>query len=476
VNSSQTQSSPPADTGSFELRHEKTVALIKRHPSLESLPYWLAAMIVGVSSVLYAHLFDRITSLAHSWSGAHPWIYLACAPILFVLATWVVQRFAPQASGSGIPQVMAALELEPAKASKAVKGLLSLRVAIVKVVSSVLCLLGGGLIGREGPTVQIGATVFRLIGSRFQRLWSTTNLHNWIIAGGASGIAAAFNTPLGGIVFAIEELSNIHFSRLKTALLSAVIVSGLMAQLMSGPYLYFGYPALQRFDMTILYWALIAGLLAGVLGGLYGRLLLEGSRWLRKKSARQRLFFAYFAGVVVAAGGAFVTSSLMCGGSEVVKNLLFQKDIVSSWTLVGGRFVGMVLSYLAGGAGGIFSPSLAVGGVLGAKLAAVAGLPHENLMILMGMAAFLTAVTRAPFTATVLVLEMTDHHSAIFPLMLASLGGQVGARFVDSRSFYHEQSLYYLEKMRELIDAPATTTPETSATTLEQMKPTDTHH
>jgi H+/Cl- antiporter ClcA len=368
------------------------------------------------------------------WSSHRDWIFVI-SPCLFLAAWYLVRRYSAEAAGSGIPQVMAANELDYRESGQErVDRLLSLRTAGIKVASSLLCLLGGGAIGREGPTLQISTSIFHFFGRLVRRYVPETAEQTWVVAGAAAGLASAFNTPLGGIVYAIEELGVPHFHRIRTALISAVIVSGLVAQWVLGSYLYLGYPSLQPFSSTFLPLALLIGFATGLAGGLFGHflyLLLE---------MRNRL-----------GGRGLATVTLLCGlsmatllrlepraagtGVEVIMQFLFQHQ-PSGPLLTGARVFGTMISYLSGAAGGIFSPSLAIGASIGAWMADLFRTEHPNLMALLGMIGFLTGVTRTPFTAFILVLEMTDRHVAIFPMMVVALVAQWAARLTDSKSFY----------------------------------------
>ncbi|HQS06831.1 MAG TPA: chloride channel protein, partial [Daejeonella sp.] len=143
---------------------------------------------------------------------------------------WLVRHFSPYAKGSGIPQVMASIDLSSPKTSSIIDKLLGFRILIVKIASSLVMAAGGAAIGREGPTIQIAASVFRVVNERLPLWIPKIAKKNVIITGAAAGLAAAFNTPLGGIVFAIEELTKTHFSFYKTAIFSSVIIAGLTAQ------------------------------------------------------------------------------------------------------------------------------------------------------------------------------------------------------------------------------------------------------
>ena len=137
---------------------------IRENPVLESFPYWVAGFLVGVLAILYSQLFEEAIKVCRTVLTHHPsWLFLL-APICFVLARWLVERFALAAGGSGVPQVIQALSLESPRQNSEIESILSLRVASVVLLSSVLCVLGSGALGREGPMVHIGACIFYVVG------------------------------------------------------------------------------------------------------------------------------------------------------------------------------------------------------------------------------------------------------------------------------------------------------------------------
>ena len=179
---------------------------------LEAIPFWAGSFFVGLIAVAYAKLF-AITESGSSFLFHHyKWMFLCITPLCFIIAWWLIKQFAPYARGSGIPQVMAAIELATPKHNEKIKKLLSLRIIFIKIVSSIVLVFGGGAIGREGPTIQIAGSVFRKINLWLPDWWPKISKRNMIMAGAAAGLAAAFNTPLGGIVFAVEELTKTHIS------------------------------------------------------------------------------------------------------------------------------------------------------------------------------------------------------------------------------------------------------------------------
>jgi H+/Cl- antiporter ClcA len=410
--------------------------LISESANIQSFGLWSAALVTGLMAVGYARLFRGIEEIFGSLLGEHPLQAIALTPPAFLLSWWLVYKLAPEASGSGIPQVMAAADLnaDPSK-KELVNRLLSVRTAGVKVLSSLICLIGGGAIGREGPTLQVSAVVFRFFGKHVRRYVPSTDEQTWIIAGAAAGLASAFNTPLGGIVYAIEEMAISHFHKIRTALISAVIISGIVAQTILGSYLYLGYPHLQPMHLAVWPYILLTGLVSGLAGAAFSWILLRALQWRLRMSSVYSLAAFTFACAVGVALLNYLTRSAYGPGSHLISQILFENQF-ASWGTTVSRFIATVLSYLAGGAGGIFSPSLTIGACIGSKVAYLFGSANVNLLAMIGMIGFLTGVTHTPFTSFILVLEMSDRHSAIFPMMVGALVANGVAKSVQSRSFY----------------------------------------
>ncbi|MBI5495823.1 MAG: chloride channel protein [Deltaproteobacteria bacterium] len=453
-------SEPPSTSpGTDATREDRVVdflrgmgSRLRAHRLTQAAPFWLAATGTGLIAVLYAHAYSAAVATAQSLLQAHPYALLAVSPVCFLAGWWLVQRFAPAASGSGIPQVMTLLELDPVANDAAFNRMVGWRVLVVKILSSLCCALGGGAIGREGPMIQIAASLFHAVGGAFRRFIPAPNHHGWIVTGGAAGIAAAFNTPLGGIVFAVEELASQGFNKFKTHLITAVIISGMVAQTFLGPYLLFGYPAVGELGPTLFIgFAVLVGVVAGFGGGVFGKVLVLASARLRALPLARRATFAAACGVVVALVAMVQGPGVLGGGVELVKEFLFVPERHATPALLVTRWVTTVVSYLAGCAGGVFAPSLALGASVGSVLEGWLTSGNANLMILLGMVAFLAGVTRAPFTAFVLVVEMTDRHAAIFPLMLAAISGALAAHVVDPVSFYHRQRRVFAAWFKDAI-------------------------
>ena len=419
---------------------------------LQALPFWIASFITGVIAVLYTKLFEWAEHWGAFLFKAHTWLIFLLTPVAFVLAWLLVKQVDIYAKGSGIPQVMAAIDLTTPEDDHHVKRLLNMRLMLVKITSSLLMIFGGGAIGREGPTIQIAGTIFRKIDEWLPVSWPKISKKNMILTGAAAGLAAAFNTPLGGIVFAVEELAKTHISSFKTAIFTAVIIAGLTAQAFLGPYLYLGYPVIGKSSVYMLVAVVPVAILAGLGGSLMGLAILKILNWKEKLNSNPaELIYVVFCGLVIATIAYFVNDTILGSGKAEMSRLLFTADKHTGWQIPVARILGPVLSFTTGASGGIFAPSLGAGATIGSFIAGLFNLSasNTNLLILSGMVAFLTGVTRSPFTSAILVLEMTDRHNVIFFLMLAGIAASLVSSLVSKHSLYEHLKIQYILKLQK---------------------------
>ncbi|OHC68850.1 MAG: chloride channel protein [Rhodocyclales bacterium GWA2_65_20] len=395
-------------------------SLLSPQEWLLRLVFWGGALAVGVTAVLFALGAQLGVQCFHWILSLSPWLAFVVMPAGLALCAWLSRRFFEGAQGSGIPQTIAALQIRD---QQQLGGLLSLRIAAGKIALTVLALGCGASVGREGPTVQVGASIMYSL-RRFSHFAYRDQLGGLIVAGGAAGVAAAFNTPLAGIVFAIEELSRSFEHRTNGLILTAVIFAGLAAHAILGNYTYFGTTS-TSLGSGIGWLAVMAcGVTGGLAGGLFSRLLIGASddwgggagRWLRSHPVA----FAAACGVLLAGLGLLSGHHTYGTGYEEVRDILAHGD--AGYQGYGAfKFLATLISYLSGIPGGIFAPSLAVGAGLGSSLSHVMPFVPAGTVVVLGMVAYFAGVTQAPLTTFVIVMEMTDNHGIVLPLMATAL-------------------------------------------------------
>jgi H+/Cl- antiporter ClcA len=322
--------------------------------------------------------------------------------------------------GSGIPQAIAALQIEDDGFRHR---LLSLRVAAGKMGLTLAALLAGASVGREGPTVHVGAGLLYSLGRRFG-FAEPAAAGRFVLAGAAAGLAAAFNTPLAGVVFAIEEMAGAFEHRMSGIILTAVIIAGIVSLGLLGNYAYFG-------TVTIALplgqsWAavLLCGVLCGMAGGLFARLILLGGGMLEhvaKLRARFPIPFAAACGLALALVGIASANSVYGTGYDQARAILQHAANAPGAEFGGFKFLANVASYWAGIPGGIFSPALAVGAGLGHNIAHLLPGSPPAAVVLLGMAAYLAGVTQAPLTSAIISMELTDNQAMIIPILAVCL-------------------------------------------------------
>ncbi|RKE81826.1 chloride channel protein [Chryseobacterium sp. AG363] len=423
-----------------------------KHNLLQAIPFWIGSVITGFFAVMYAQVFawgEHLMNFIFDW---HAWMIFIIAPIGFILSWWLVKEFAPNAKGSGIPQVMAAVELANPKEHRKIRNLLSIKIIFFKILSSVVLVIGGGAVGREGPTIQIAGSVFRKVNEYLPEWWPKISKKNMIMTGAAAGLAAAFNTPLGGIVFAVEELSKTHINYFKTALFTAVIIAGLTAQTLAGSYLYLGYPKTNDVSLMVMLPIILVAATAGIMASQLSVTMLTINSWKKKKlkTDKANVVFLIICALIIASIAYFINREILGSGKEIMERVLFTKDKHEDWYVPILRMLGPALSFTSGGAGGIFAPALTAGASIGSVISGIIHLtPNEtNVVILAGMVAFLTGITRAPFTSAIIVLEMTDRHSLIFHLMLAGMISSIASILVSRHSLYDVLKVNFLTEIR----------------------------
>jgi H+/Cl- antiporter ClcA len=427
--------------------------------------FWTGAIMVGLAAVFFAKAADYAFEVFRGVASHGWWVPLLITPPMFALLCWLTQGAMKATRGSGINQAIAALKVEDEVFRNR---LLSLKVALGKMALTLAALLGGASVGREGPTVHIGAGLLYSLGRRFG-FDDPTAAGRFILAGSAAGLAAAFNTPLAGVVFAIEEMSGTFEHRMSGTLLTAVIVAGVVSLGIVGNYAYFGdvTAALPLGKAWIA--VLLTGVVGGLAGGLFARLIIPSATGFRgvmgKLRSRQPVVFA------AACGLALVLLSLLSANGLYGTGYAQARDILQGHSDTGPlfgvlKFLGNIASSWAGIPGGIFSPALAVGAGLGGNIAHLLPGADVSAVVLLGMAAYLAGVTQAPLTAAVISLELTANHQMALPIMAACLLARAASALVCRVPVYKAMAdalvLQYQEEQARRVP-PASHDEETPA-------------
>lgn len=421
------------------------------------------ALIIGVGAGLGAVVF-RYLILGITWlvtgreefsdagrvASTHlaalgPW-FLLLAPVLGGLVYGpLVTRFAPQARGHGVPEVMVAVARHG--------GRIPARVAGVKALASALCIGAGGSVGREGPIVQIGSALGSSIGQALRV--PAGRLVLMVACGAAGGISATFNAPMAGVVFGLEIILRAFAAESFGVLVISSVTANVVARLLVGDDTILHLPHYTLGSSAELPLYALLGLLAGLLGWGFARVLYgvedlcdalwRGPEWLRPA-----------VGGLVLGGVLLALPQLYGVGYPVLEDGLIGRYAVGFLLLLlVGKMLATSLTIGIGGSGGVFAPSLFIGGMAGTAFGAVAAalLPGLHLAPgafgLVGMAAVFAGAAHAPITAVLIVFELTGDYDVILPLMIAVVLATGLSHLVSHKT------IYTLKLLRRGIDIDA---------------------
>ena len=403
-----------------------------------NLVFWGGAILVGLVAAVFALMADQGDQLFRKIIAYNEYLPLIITPLGFALTVYLTRTVFSGSEGSGIPQTLIALA-DPG--SKLSNRLLSMRIVVGKVLMAVLALCSGASLGREGPTVHLGAAIMHSLG-KYAHLPTRYYERGLILTGGGAGIAAAFNTPLAGIIFAIEEMARSYDRRNSGMMMVGVVLAGMTAIVVhQNNYSYYGTtPATLDFSWVWL-GVIICGVVGGLMGGLFSQLLIIGSKKLRPHMQTRWLLIALVFGLIVA------VLSIVSGGSANGTGYLEAKQIVScagvsTCTADYGlmypvyKILATAATYLTTIPGGLFAPSLASGAGLGADLALLFPVEMASTIVILGMIGYFTGVVQTPITAFVIVMEMTDNHELVLAMMATALIASGVSKLICKKSIY----------------------------------------
>jgi CIC family chloride channel protein len=399
----------------------------------------LAGLLAGLVAIAFRAILaggDALRNALIAWAHHYPlfgWIF----PVLMGAAgatgsVFLVRRFAPEASGSGIPHLEAVLHR--------FRELNWKRVLPVKFFGGALGIGVGMALGREGPTVQMGGTAGAALSD-----WLKVGTHERLIliaAGAGAGLAAAFNAPLAGLVFVLEEVQKDFRQAVFGAAFIAAAMADIVARFASGQLPVFRIPSYPVPALSALPMFAVLGVAAGLLGVVYNRSLIATLNLFARLPPRMTVAAAALVGVMVGVAGWFNPLSIG-GGHALAENILDGKVALSAILfLFALRFALSMLSYGTGAPGGIFAPLLVLGALIGLGIGKLAPLwfpgvvQHPEIFAVVGMAAYFTAIVRAPLTGIVLIIEMTGNYAQMLPLLVACFCAYVVAEAMKELPIY----------------------------------------
>jgi len=414
------------------------VAALKRNSI-----FIFAAVATGLISIIFGLGVVRATLIFRQMTADRPMLVFALCPVGFAIIVFLTRKVFPGAQGSGIPQATAALKMHDVAD---VDSVLSLRIAVGKFLLTLLGFLVGASIGKEGPTVQIGCAAMNICGRiGLRRTHALQRI--LILAGGAAGITCAFNAPIAGVVFAIEEMARSFNEEQSRAIILAAFASGVTLLVVLGYQPYFG---VSRAELPLSWiWLLVplCALIGGLAGGLFAQILATPARFMpgpvNRLALRHPVSFAALCGLLLAIIGFLSHGQVFDASYGEARDVLLGGVLVPP-QFAPLKYLATLVSYLSGIPGGIFAPSLAVGVGLGTEFAhVVPGLPVAAFAMV-GMAGYFSGVVQAPLTATAIVIEMTSNPAMTVPVGIAAILGTLASRVVCKEPVYAAMSHQFL--------------------------------
>ncbi|PJG83537.1 chloride channel protein [Caviibacterium pharyngocola] len=421
--------------------------------SIEFACLLIGAALVALFSLGFALLADLGLEWNAHWSAKYPLAVWIVLPAGLALLAWFTPKYTPYVAGSGIPQVIASINL-PHGANKL--RLVAFWQTLWKIPLTFLAMLLGASVGREGPSVQVGAAVMSAWGNLCRKhgvAFNGLTANELMATGAAGGLAAAFNAPLAGVVFAIEELGRGVLLRWERRVLLGVLAAGFILVAIQGNNPYFPQYKGETSVPYMFLWVALCGVVCGVLGGIFARLLAKGVAgvspakirgWIR----RHPIYTAAMLGILLAALGSYTNGQTFGTGYNVVAAALDGQPTQADLGI--SKLFATVATYWTGIAGGIFTPSLTTGAGIGVQIwNLTGGVVDQRLLVLLCMAAFLAGATQSPVTASVIVMEMTGCQPVLFWLLIGSLIASIISRQFNPKPFYHFAAGRFRQRIQE---------------------------
>ena len=412
----------------------------------------ISAIIVGLFSgtivVFYRFLLGLIEGLLLEISDiveTEPLIlviYIMIIIVVGLLLNYFIKK-ERLISGSGIPQIEAELgkmiDSDP------------LKVLIYKFFGGILSSLGGLSLGREGPSIQLGAMAAKLLGKRFKLLDDELLL----MSGSAAGLSGAFSAPLSGVMFCLEELHHSFSTKVLITVMAASVSADFIASYVFGFTPTFSF--VLKDNISLIYYPLIIllGILIGMLGVFYNNGTLFFQKLLAKVSTESRIYIPLVLSIILLR----VMPEVLGGGHHLLEFIDPSTSLSLLIVLLTVKFFFSFISFGSGAPGGIFFPLLVEGSLFGAIFALImikAGLLDEAFFfhfVILAMAAFFTAIVRAPITGIILIFEMTGSLANLLPLLLCSISSYIVAEYFKCPPIYESLlEKYEPEELRSLKD------------------------
>jgi len=413
------------------------------HQFPNEIKTYASLLLASIASVIVITFFLEVSDYAqHSFKnliGTDPYLSFIITPIVFVGIVYVAKYYCHYVQGSGIPQLIAATDSR----NKSIREqLLSFRIALGKIGFIFLGMLGGAPIGIEGPSIHIGGSIFYGF-NRFIKLNRKFLIHALIAIGGSAGLIVAFNAPIAGFLFAYEEIGR---KLKKQALILIAIMSGivyLFAIMYRGDVNYLTNLSTYSLELTLVWQLLPLAILAGVLGGLFSKSTLFLINKFITHSKLKVITIAVVLGFIVASFNYLSTGQIAGSGKDEV--LLMLGGTGLGLDFVAMKYFATLTSLASTIPGGLFMPSISIGAGIGSEVANFYTQIDTQVIIIMAMIAYLSAVIRAPLTSVFVILEMTTTLHLLIPgLMIAFIANWISKQ-IFAQPIYEALADNYLK-------------------------------
>jgi H+/Cl- antiporter ClcA len=413
------------------------------HQFPNEIKTYASLLLASITSVIVITFFLEVSDYAqHSFKnliGADPYLSFIITPIVFAGIVYVAKYYCHYVQGSGIPQLIAATDSR----NKSIREqLLSFRIALGKIGFIFLGMLGGAPIGIEGPSIHIGGSIFYGF-NRFIKLNRKFLIHALIAIGGSVGLIVAFNAPIAGFLFAYEEIGR---KLKKQALILIAIMSGivyLFAIMYRGDANYLTNLSAYSLELTLVWQLLPLAILAGILGGLFSKTTLFLINKFITHSKLKVITIAVVLGFIIASFNYLSTGQIAGSGKDEV--LLMLGGTGLGLDFVAMKYFATLTSLASTIPGGLFMPSISIGAGIGSEVASFYTQIDAQVIIIMAMIAYLSAVIRAPLTSVFVILEMTTTLHLLIPgLMIAFIANWISKQ-IFAQPIYEALADNYLK-------------------------------
>lgn len=377
------------------------------------------ASITALFAIHYCHLFDNFGILAKERLVNFPLRTFVVTPLFFWIAAYLCRGFSPHAAGNHLHLALSELKKDPNAFDK-VSTFLNIRLVMIKAISSLIACLGGGALGKEGPSVHMSAGIFACLAEKYKKFLPKISLETWVTTGTAAGLAIAFNAPIAGVIFIIEKLSKAKFRNFRTHTVWTLIVISIITVIFYRPYPLFNFHNLSfniRNEAALL---IVTALICGAAAFFFQS--ANNFFYVRISRIRSKWWHAIpiLAGITVAGINFYCGIYSFSGGIHTAQEALSSTTPLLSYKEVLGRILNTIITFSSGCAGGLIAPAMAIGTGIGSIISNLMPNVDIGIFLLIGMVAFLGAVLGEPITAAIVIYEAANQSVDNIPFLAAA--------------------------------------------------------